>query len=361
MPYRNQGSDIYWISYTDACGRRTRESSGTKDKREAQALEASRKAEVRRITKFGEKPDRLFDEVLSTYLKATTAKRSHDRDLQVGVHLVSHFSGRGISTITAADIQAYKEARKAFVDRRGVHRPANDLTISKELLLLSGAIRYCNKMLDWGLPNPIAGRAPQPKRRGTPRWLTPEEVQALLQATLRIYRAPELPDFIELGLATGMRKDEILGLEWRRVSESARMIWFEGDDSKSGESQSIPLNGTALAVLRRRRAWARKNGFETSPWVFPSRKGADGGRVLRINRSFASACKIAGIKGATPHTLRHTFTSWMVQAGEDLRKVADLLRHEDIRTTMLYAHLAPKKGTESEAIDKVFLRLATAA
>lgn len=360
MPYRNEGSDVYWISYTDASGKRTRESAGTKDRREAEALEGSRKAEVRRITKFGEKPDRLFDEVLAEYLKATTTKRSHDRDLQLAVRLSAHFTGRGLSSITADDVRAYKALRKAFVDRRGKARPANDLTISKELLLLSGAIRYCNRELDWSLPNPVAGRAPQAKRKGTPRWLTPAEVRELLQATLRIYRAPELVDFVELGLATGMRKDEMLGLEWRRVNELNRSIWFEGHDTKNGESQSIPLNETALGVLRRRRAWARTAGLAHSPWVFPSRKNRDA-RVRDVKKSFASACKLAGIKGATPHTLRHTFTSWMVQAGEDIRKVADLLRHDDIRTTMLYAHLAPNKGTETEAIDRVFSTLAEAA
>lgn len=360
MPYRNEGSDVYWISYTDASGKRTRESSGSKDRREAEALEARRKAEVRRITKFGEKPDRLFDEVLAEYLKATVTKRSHSRDLQSAVRLTEHFSKRGISTITAEDIRSYKALRKAFVDRHGTPRPANDLTISKELLLLSGAIRYCNREMDWGLPNPVAGRAPQPRRRGTPRWLTPTEVRALLQATLRVYRAPELPDFIELGLATGMRKDEILGLEWRRVNEINRSIWFEGDDSKNGESQSIPLNATALAVLRRRRAWARNAGLANSPWVFPSRKN-EGARVTDVKKSFATACRLAGLKRVTPHTLRHTFTSWMIQAGEDIRKVADLLRHDDIRTTMLYAHLAPKKGTETEAIDRVFGGMSEAA
>ena len=360
MAYQNEGSDVYWISYTDASGKRTRESAGTKDKREAEALESSRKAEVRRITKFGEKPDRLFDEVMTEYLTATAKKRSHDRDLQSAVHLTAYFTKRWISTITGEDIRGYKAFRKAFVDRRGVARPANDLTISKELLLLSGAIRHCNKELDWALANPIAGRAPQPKRRGTPRWLTPAEARALLQATLRIYRAPELADFIELGLATGMRKDELLGLEWRRVNELNRSIWFEGDDTKNGQSQSIPLNETALAVLRRRRAWARSNGLANSPWVFPSRKNP-GARVTDVKKSFATAAKLAGLKRVTPHTLRHTFTSWLIQAGEDIRKVADLLRHEDIRTTMLYAHLAPKKGNETEAIDRVFDALAEAA
>lgn len=352
MPYRPKGSRIWWISFTDESGKRARESAGTPDKREAESLEARRRETVRRVTKFGEKPDRTFDEVMGAYLKATPNKRSHDRDLTCAAHLMGHFTGRGIRTIGADGIKAYKALRKAHVDKKGRPRPPSDLTVSKELLLLSGAIRYCNAELDWDLPNPVAGRAKQPRKRGTPRWLTLPEAQDLLDAAMRVKRAPHLRDFIELALATGMRKDEILGLEWRRVSEEGRSIWFEGDDTKNGQSQSIPLNATALGVLRRRRAWIRSKGMAETPWVFPSRK-KPGARILNVKTAFREACRIAGIERVTPHTTRHTFASWMVQSGEDVRKVADLLRHEDIRTTMLYSHLAPKKGTETEAIDRL--------
>lgn len=290
--------------------------------------------------------------MLATYLKAHTNKRSHERDLACAAHLQAHFTGRGMRGIGAADIKAYKAARKAHVDRRGTARPPSELTVSKELLLLSGAIRYCNAELDWDVPNPVSGRAKQPRKRMTPRWLTLPEAQDLLDAAMRVKRAPHLRDFIELALATGMRKDEILGLEWRRVREDGRSIWFEGDDTKNGQSQSIPLNETALAVLKRRRAWIRSKDMADTPWVFPSRK-KKGARILNVKTAFREACRIGGIAGASPHTLRHTFTSWMVQSGEDLRKIAGVLRHEDIRTTMLYAHLAPNKGNETEAIDRL--------
>lgn len=357
MPHRLKDSRIWWISYTNQGGRRVRESSGTADKREAEALEAGRKSAVRRVTKFGEKPDRTFDDVLATYLKATTKKRSHDRDLTSAARLAPFFTGRGIRTVTGDDIKAYKAARAAYVTPKGISRPPSILTVSKELLLLSGAIRYCNKELDWDLPNPVQGRAPQPKRRSTPRWLTPHEAKALLDAAMRVKRAPHLVDFIELGLSTGMRKDELLGLEWSRVNEKGRMVWFEDEDTKNGRSQAVPLNDTALSVLRRRHAWCRAMNMADTPWVFPSRKKKDA-RILNVKTAFREACRIADIKGATPHTTRHTFTSWLVQEGEDLRKVAGLLRHEDIRTTMLYAHLAPKKGTETIAIDRVLSRVA---
>jgi integrase len=61
-----------------------------------------------------------------------------------------------------------------------------------------------------------------------------------------------------------------------------------------------------------------------------------------VRRSFATACKAAGITDFHIHDLRHTCAAWAVQAGAPLLEVCHLLRHSDIRMTMRYAHLAPE-------------------
>ena len=152
---------------------------------------------------------------------------------------------------------------------------------------------------------------------------------------MRVKRAPHLVDFIELGLATGMRRDEMLRLDWNRVNLERRMIYFGEDDQKKGVPGSIPLNDSAIAVLTRRRAYCRKKTPQ-SPWVFVNQFGD---RLASVKTGFREAAK--GMRAVTPHTLRHTFASWLVQAGVPLRVVCELCRHEDIRTTMRYAHLAP--------------------
>jgi site-specific recombinase XerD len=58
----------------------------------------------------------------------------------------------------------------------------------------------------------------------------------------------------------------------------------------------------------------------------------------------------AGIKPVTPHTFRHTFGAIMAQAGTPLRVLCELMRHADIRTTMIYAHLAPHSGREAVGV-----------
>ena len=67
-----------------------------------------------------------------------------------------------------------------------------------------------------------------------------------------------------------------------------------------------------------------------------------GQRIGSIKNSFASAYERAGIKGCTPHTLRHTCASWLVMSGRPLIEVRDLLGHSTIKMTERYAHLAPE-------------------
>lgn len=344
MPYRRDDSPLWWISYPSASGARVRESSGTADRKEAAALEASRRLESHRVKKWGDTPSRTVDEVLLQHFKDTAKAKKHERDKASAAHLVAAWSGRLIHSLDAPDVRAYKDARKAE------DKPPAEATIAKELMLLSAAIRHCNAEHGWNLPNPIKGRVPQPRKR-EPRWLTPDEYDSLMKHAKLVRRAPHLADFIELGISTGMRRDEMLKLEWSRVDFDRRLIRFGEDDQKKGVPGSIPMNDTAYKVLVRRRAVVKRKTPD-SEWVFVNRFG---NRLGAVKTSFREAVKSAGLKRVTPHTLRHTFASWLVQADEPMRKVCELCRHEDIRTTMRYAHLAPHSAVESsKAIDRIF-------
>ena len=169
----------------------------------------------------------------------------------------------------------------------------------------------------------------------------------MLEAAGQESKAPHLSDFITLALHTGMRSGEILGLEWRRVDLQQGRILLEATNQKSGKPGMIPLNQTAReAILSRARF--RAQHCPASPWLFCDR---DGRRIASVKKSFAAAVRRSGIDHCTPHDLRRTCGSWLVQAGVPIQQVSRLLRHSDIRVTdRVYAHLLPEQLHEAVAV-----------
>ena len=236
-------------------------------------------------------------------------------------HLYPVFTERRLSEIRALDVRRYIRERQ----RAG----AAASTINKEIGLLSRAVRWANREFGMALQNPVEGLK-QREPEGRVRWLTQRQAAALVAAAgLLGARAAHLPDVITLALHTGMRKGELLGLEWARVDEAHHLVYLEAQHTKSARRRSIPLNGPAWAALERRRA------VGAGPLVF--------GGVKDVKRSFAHACQLAGITDFRFHDLRHTFASWLVQAGVPLTEVRDLLGHASIEMTERYAHLAPER------------------
>ena len=229
----------------------------------------------------------------------------------------------------AADVHGYIVERR----RSGVQ----DTSIRRELALLSAAINYARKWWDWSIPNPVLGRRP-PRDKGRVRWLSRAEAARLMQVAADEPRAPYLADFIRLALHTGMRKGELLGLEWRRVSLHDGLVFLEPEHTKTAERRTVPLNAEARAALVSL-ATFRAGHCPASPWVFCTRRGE---RLGNIRKSFASACRRAGIEDFRPHDLRHTCAAWLVSAGVPLPEVRDLLGHHTVQMTERYAHLAPE-------------------
>lgn len=176
--------------------------------------------------------------------------------------------------------------------------------------------------------------------------LTREEVQRLADA------APaHLAPLIIFLAHTGLRMGEALSLEWEQVNLKARHILLL--QTKNGTQRGVPLNDVALAALANL-AHRRGRVFRThlgEPYQLKF--------TGQIKKGWKSACEKAGFveislrrgrdgsmrrvihNSITPHTLRHTFISWMVQAGVPLYTAGKVAGHKSPQMTARYAHLSP--------------------
>ena len=153
-----------------------------------------------------------------------------------------------------------------------------------------------------------------------------------------------LKPMVLVALNTGMRRGELFSLKWSDVDLAANIVTVRAATAKSGQTRRLPLNAEAAAMLI---AWRDRQG-DTSGLVFPSTEGE---RLDNINKSWRGVVKIAKLAGFNFHDLRHTFASRLVQNGVDLNIVRTLLGHSEIKTTLIYAHLAP--NNLRAAVEKV--------
>jgi integrase len=345
--FERPDSPFWWCTYTDANGRTVRRSTQIRRendprKERAKAIRAGWVLEAAEEKKNGPKLRKatgpIFDELMVLYLDGPSLeKRSHERDLYSFKQLAPAFQGRELASLTGTDARGYIDKRKTEVSAA---------TVNKEVGLFRAAINWARKELEWNIPNPFEGRKLR-EPAGRSRWLTQAEAAALIQAAEKVPKAGHVADFIRLGLYTGMRPGEILGLEWSRVDLSRNLIYLGTDDQKNGKMGSVPLNERAReAIIARARF--RASNCPASSWVFCNR---DGVRIASIKKGFASACRLAGLEDVHPHDLRRTFGSWLVQSGVPIQTVSALLRHSDIRITdRVYAHLSPDSLREAAAV-----------
>jgi len=282
-----------------------------------------------------------------TYLKeVSTRKRSFKTDKVHAKQLRSHFAGKDCNELSQTD-------RREYIAKR-VNAKVSNSTINRELSLLSSSIKYVNKQYDWGIENICAGGR-LPEQRKSFRWLKEAEATALINAAATSPKAIGLADFITVSLHTGMRCHELLfdivegvevGLTWDRVDFQHNLLYLESEHQKNGTISSVPLNSIAREALLSRARFRSKH-CPGARYVFCDRNGNG---IKSMKKSFATACKNAGIGKVRIHDLRHTCASWLVQRGVPIVKVKELLRHADIATTMRYAHLAPSDSREAVSV-----------
>ncbi|OOF26048.1 integrase [Salinivibrio proteolyticus] len=145
-------------------------------------------------------------------------------------------------------------------------------------------------------------------------------------------------DYVEplilLAINTGLRRGELLSLEWRDIYFSERYLQVRGGNAKSKEGRIVPLNNEAYDTLA---SWREQNPEAT--YLF---EGKNGQPLTDVKKPWGTVLGLANIEGFNFHDLRHHFASKLVMAGVDLNTVRELLGHADLKMTLRYAHLAPE-------------------
>lgn len=159
------------------------------------------------------------------------------------------------------------------------------------------------------------------------RYLTSDEAWRLMRALEDSPR--QEATVLRLLILTGARKCEILKARWEYVRLDQHLLTVPL--SKSGKPRHIPLSEEAVAIIR---SISQKPGC---PWLFPGQ--APGKPLSDIYLFWNKLRRELGLADVRVHDLRHTFASFLVNAGHSLYEVQKLLGHSDPRTTMRYAHL----------------------
>jgi len=183
----------------------------------------------------------------------------------------------------------------------------------------------------------LAEYIPFPKsRKRLPTVLSPEEVTRLINAACNLYHRTLLMTLY----STAMRRAELCQLKVQDIDSQRMMIRI--NQGKGGRDREVPLCPKLLETLRVYFRWMRPTTF-----LFPGTvKGVRADVPITPNVVWLAcrqAAQRAGItKRLSPHSLRHSCASHLLEAGADLRTIQVLLGHSRLEHTLIYLHLSPK-------------------
>jgi integrase len=313
MPlYRRPGSPHWWVRI----GRKTRKSTGTADRKEAEEFERVLTQRLWRQRKLGDRAAISWNEASERWLNESARPRERDRwflnwlKKDIGQHPVSAVS----------DPDVLEELRK-----NGLAEGWSHSTVDRMMRTVRAVLKACARWrcLEAAPHVPMYGES-----ESEPRFLTPAQFAKLCD---------ELP--LHLGIAarfavlTLLRMRSQSGLIWDRVDLKGGRAWVPGGQMKGAKTFGFPLSPEAVQVLREARV-LNPHGQRVFQY--------EGKPVENFNtKAFKKAADRAGVPGLRWHDLRHTGASWAVQRGVSLQELMVLGGWKSYGMVLRYAHLSP--------------------
>jgi integrase len=306
---------VYWIDFVAPNGARVRRSTQTGDKAQAQELHDKLKSELWRQQRLGDRPKRIWQDAAVRWLREQAHEATIEEDKRKLRWLDRFLADRDLETINRAVIDGITEAKQA--------EGCSNATVNRMLSLVRAILRKCARDWEWLDRAPSVRLLKEPTRRI--RFLSHEQAQALLREL-----PPHLQAMALFTLQTGLRRANVTGLTWEQVDLSRKLAWIHPDQAKARRAIAVPLNETAMQVLR-----AQKGQHPVYVFTFRGQK------VLQVSgAAWYRALERAGIEDFRWHDLRHTWASWHVQNGTPLYALQELAGWETEKMVRRYAHLS---------------------
>ena len=258
----------------------------------------------------------LVAKLLDRYEKEVSPRKRSGSDTfhlrQIGRHPIAKLS---IPELSSEAVARFREDRLKCV------APS---TVRKEMALLGQVLKHAHA--EWGVPmdvNPVALVRKPPSSKGRERRISEDELQALETAFAKCRNAI-VRDAFRFALSTGLRRGEILVLQWKHVNLEKSIAFLP--ITKNGESRSVPLAPAATDTLRRLQSLTKGEK------VFPITPNA-----LRL--AWERVKRRAGIKDLHFHDLRHEAISRFFEMGLSIPEVSLISGHKDARMLFRYTHL----------------------
>ena len=224
-------------------------------------------------------------------------------------------------------------------------RKLESRTVARHLVTLRNFFRFAQAQ-DMIVSDPAANLESPRIRRSLPGYLKLEEVERLLeQPDAKTPTGIRDRAMLELLYSTGLRVSEMVGL---RVNDLDNKVGCVRCTGKGDKERIVPVGRKALAIVDKylcegRPELLRKARATPSPALFVNRRGSKLSRV-GVWKILSAYGRRAGLRVAlTPHMLRHSFATHLLERGADLRSVQLMLGHADISTTQIYTHVVEER------------------
>lgn len=295
MPRRSRGPRLYLDPQRKQYAIRDGKSFVRTGRPESELAEAEEALAEYIGTKYAPPPNPapLIAEILLVYKNEVAAGRDSESNI---VHTISnlepYWGGLKLKDVNKTNCEAFSATRPQAAGRR-------------DLETLRAAIRYWH-----GAKTPLlfVPKVTLPQRRPRrERWLTHDEAKKLRKAAMAV---PHLYRFIVIGLLTGSRSNAILNLEWSWIDFERSVMLRKAPGASEAANKRKPPVRINPALLRLLKRWKKRDG--KMRWVV----NYGGDRVRKLRRSFQTAARGAELKNVSPHTLRHTRATWLMQSGQ---------------------------------------------